>query len=440
MNNRQRQEKKRPAIVTWAAAWVGMGAAFLLLLCLSAFWPSGPVRANVARSIPGLLEETMYPCFGGFKLFQMDNYTDTIMLYEAAQVGDRQPVRDIFDNLIYTTQEDPAYDWQQGMALDLRRCLEGDTQGMEPFSYSRYWHGYLVLLRPLLMVMTYQQIRVLNYCLLLGLFGLLTFKVARKLGRETAILFAISQLAVALPLVPYNLQFSWTFYIAYGASLSLLVREEHWKTRGLPFLLFLVGGTTAFLDLLVTPIITLGLPVILGLEGKAQTLWEKLKAVVLSSLAWGAGYASIWALKWIMAGWVTGRNVIGDAVSQAGVRTATQWKGMDLTLPSIAGYLLEQLASRGLLWPLVGAMLAVLVGWLLLARDKRAVAGQSWLLLTALMAPAWFLLLKEHSIHHGWYTWRAMMPTVFAALLFLKNTCSLGQAKRRVKGWLSHGQ
>lgn len=45
--------------------------------------------------------------------------------------------------------------------LALKKYLDQD-RGLTLTSYERYWHGYLVVLKPLLLVFNYGQIRILN--------------------------------------------------------------------------------------------------------------------------------------------------------------------------------------------------------------------------------------------------------------------------------------
>ena len=77
-------------------------------------------------------------------------------------------------------------------------------------------------------------------------------------------------------------------------------------------------------------------------------------AVISGSLCWGVGYAVCWALKWVLAGLVTGQNVIGDAIHQMGVRTAADtWHGIELTWGNILAFVYQTLQDKGLFWPLV---------------------------------------------------------------------------------------
>ena len=71
--------------------------------------------------------------------------------------------------------------------------------------------------------------------------------------------FAVSQLAVTVFWVPHQVQYFTTFCIAYAGCAWVLARPR--RAGQLSIALVVLGTCTAFCDLLVTPIITLGLPV-----------------------------------------------------------------------------------------------------------------------------------------------------------------------------------
>ena len=66
-------------------------------------------------------------------------------------------------------------------------------------------------------------------------------------------------------------------------------------------------------------------------------------------------------------------------------------------------------------------------------RDRQQLTRALPLGLCALMTPAWFIVLRTHSIQHGWFTWRALGLTVFAGLAFLYYACDLRAARRRLQ-------
>ena len=65
-------------------------------------------------------------------------------------------------------------------------------------------------------------------------------------------------------------------------------------------------------------------------------------------------------------------------------------------------------------------------------RDKQQLVRALPLLLCTLMTPAWFIVLRTHSIQHGWFTWRALGLTIFAGAAFLYYCCDIRAAGRRI--------
>ncbi len=112
-------------------------------------------------------------------------------------------------------------------------------------------------------------------------------------------------------------------YFTAAGRITELVGLEFFERLG-SIALVVLGTCTAFCDLLVTPIITLGLPVAVWLcclPQRAASGARQCLPVIGGSLCWGAGYAMCWGLKWVLATLITGQDIIGDAIHQAGVRT-----------------------------------------------------------------------------------------------------------------------
>ena len=246
--------------------------------------------------------------------------------------------------------------------------------------------------------------------------------------------FAASQALVSVFFVPHQVQFFTCFAIAYAGCCWVLAKPR--GVRQLALALVVLGVATAFCDLLVTPILTLGLPVAVWLLCVPQRLAagpRQCAAVAAGSLCWGVGYGGCWALKWVLAGAITGQDVIGDAVRQIGVRTTgATWHGIELTWGNILRFVLDTLHSRGLFWPLAAVCVLALALFALCLRGRQALATALPLGLTVLMAPAWLALLRTHSIQHGWFTWRALGVTLFAGLAFVSICCSWKTGLRRL--------
>lgn len=420
------------------AAFAATVAVLFVLLLGACALPAQPVLEHVYDSAQTIQQEGLYPEYFGFKLFQMDNYTDTIMLFEAAAMGEQDPLTAMMTATAYNVDN---FETMAGdLAVYCERTIPLATGAQKavqlvPFSYARYWHGYLIWLRPLLLVTDITGVRVVQYLVLAALFAAVAVLLRRRCGLRAAVWFAVSQLLVTAFWAPHQVQFFTCFAVAYAGCVWVLAKPR--RSDDVCLALLVLGVVTSFCDLLVTPVLTLGLPLVCWLLEPQQRLragTRQCGIVVGGSLTWGVGYLLCWASKWVLAGLVTGQNVIADALHQVGVRTAADsWHGMELTWSNILHFVYTTLAGKHLFWPLVLAVVLLLTLFAASIRDRQKLARALPLGLCALMTPAWFIVLRTHSIQHGWFTWRALGLTVFAGLAFLYYCCDVRQIAKRLK-------
>ncbi len=97
-----------------------------------------------------------------YKMTQLDNVTDGYMLLEAMFSGEDDPVRNAMNN---------PYTVYEGGNPDKAAVLEShNTEGASGRGeYGRYWHGYLLFLKPLLSFFEVSDLRIMNMILCLGL-------------------------------------------------------------------------------------------------------------------------------------------------------------------------------------------------------------------------------------------------------------------------------
>ena len=268
-----------------------------------------------------------------------------------------------------------------------------------------------------------------------AVFAAVAVLLRRRCGLRAAVWFAVSQLLVTAFWAPHQVQFFTCFAVAYAGCVWVLAKPR--RSDDVCLALLVLGVVTSFCDLLVTPVLTLGLPLVCWLLEPQQRLragTRQCGIVVGGSLTWGVGYLLCWASKWVLAGLVTGQNVIADALHQVGVRTAADsWHGMELTWSNILRFVYTTLAGKHLFWPLVLAVVLLLALFAASIRDRQQLARALPLGLCALITPAWFIVLRTHSIQHGWFTWRALGLTVFAGLAFLYYCCDVRQIAKRLK-------
>jgi hypothetical protein len=393
--------------------------------------PQSWIKSNVIKSVQTIQSEGLYPNLLNFKLFQLDNFTDAVM-HTIAMTGDhKKPVLSAMSNFYYRSEN------FLDIAVDADKVAKGQLDNLSKVSYGRYWQGYLVFLKPLLIIFDYSQIRILYYLLfvfLIGTISYLTFKNTKK--RVVLFSFLITLVLFNVFIIPLSLQFSTVFIIAFIGIIIILLKPFKYanETSYLP-LFFVIGGCTSFFDFLTVPLVTLGLPLLFLVENyDYEKKWkEKLLMVIKISIVWGIGYSFIWASKWLLGSVLTDVNIFNDAINSSAKRTSNDYRGMEMTISNITKFIWENIEARGLqvyVYISAIAMALLLFVYTRSVKSKEVLLNNIYLLLVAMMVPLWFLVLRNHSIQHGWFTWRAASVSIFALILFIINTTSLTQKKR----------
>ena len=129
-----------------------------LLLVLVFCIPTGRIKENVHKSVDRILVNSEQ--FEGNAFLQhivqnKESYTDSIMVQYAFE---KIPDKNVYEHAMWAYH----YDLEEEIwaAEDsLRAVLDGaDTSQMHLREYSRYWHGYLVYLKPLLLLFSWEQL------------------------------------------------------------------------------------------------------------------------------------------------------------------------------------------------------------------------------------------------------------------------------------------
>ena len=372
-------------------------ALFFSLSTLSNTIPQSSIYDNAKESKEYFSQHDTYPEVLNVSYFTLDYFTDALMI-NIASSGDDEHILD-------TTLLNPYHSQSKGISEGLNTQNSSDIE-----HYSRYWHGYLLVLKPLLIFYSYNQIRIINAIFLLLVTCYCFYLIYIKVGKRIAVSFIISLLLIAFPIVPLTFQFSTCFYIAFIATIILLKFPQLTNTRdGSIIFFFIVGGATSYFDFLTTPQITLGFPLVAYLI--KENRFNKVKELLVLGCIWALGYASIWVSKWLIAYILTGENVIMAAVEQAEYRTAGEYNTQCLNTPiKILSYIIPFIT------------LFLLCIYKKYTIGKKAVKDNLYLLLLALFVPAWYLLLRNHSVVHYWFTWRAIVLTIFCILCFMSKT------------------
>ena len=395
--------------------------AFTVLIIGAYSIPNDAIRKNVIKSARVFQEEGLYRKLFNFKLFQMDNFTDCCMMNLAISGDDEKPVESAMMNYNYKSKN------FMELASDTEKIASGDTTNLERHSYGRYWQGYQTTLRPVLTMLDYTGIRALNYILFAALLTVCLYLLGKTISAKVALMFGISLIAINFPIIPLSLQFSTCFYIALTGMILVMKYPKLTQGTNVYCTFFTLGAVTSFMDFLTTPQLTLGLPLIIYLltrRGKEKD-W---KTVIILSVVWTMGYGLLWASKWMTGYLLTGNNILADAMQSAELRSSNLYKGMEMTIPNIISFIWDNIRAKhltGLFWLALAALAALVFVYVRTLKDRRAFKEYSWLLLVAMIVPVWFLALRNHSIQHGWFTWRAGLLSLFSLMLFIYYTTDI---------------
>ena len=270
---------------------------------------------NVKKSIPLYTKEDLYPNWAGRKdSARLDNFTDAIMLSKAIYPTSKSKMKDAMLN--------PSYNYKNRNPVQSLIDQLKETKNFTIGHYPRYWHGYLVVLKPLTMIFDIANIRLLNMLLQMIIVAYLTSVLGSTYGKGYGLSLFLSYLLLNPVSLSMSFQYSSMFYVTSLISIFLLKKIKLCMTDQNVLYLFLMSGIlTAFFDLLTYPLASLGIPLVIFLialnhEHKLKELNFAVKNTIFPTIFWGFGYAGMYIGKWLLAWQMTGYNVVVNALSQ----------------------------------------------------------------------------------------------------------------------------
>ena len=419
----------RKIIILIASPIIG----FILLLLVHLL-PTGRMFEHVYWSldiiVPEFQDETVV---NGYRATLTGNFTDCIMLLHA--IYDHPGHSNIEQSLMMYRPEflnDPADPdgWQPGNSL-VDYVVNHNVN--REVAYGRYWHGYLIFLKPLLMITSLGSVRMFFAAFQLVLLCLILIELTDKGLKREAWAFLIS--------VPF------LFYFSTFASLSLSVcyflmifalyvlikfwdRIEEKKLFIEVFLLF--GILTSYFDFLTYPLVTLGYPLVfftckrIACPASGEKKGSLFLSVISNSIAWTLGYGFMWISKWFIGRIFGCRDLIGNAVSTVGTRLQSAE-----SMNRFAGFFrvislnLKPYLNWGFFIYIVIIVTAVSVISIMNNKTShlpKILSGKfknAWVLLFIAAYPfVWFIALENHSEQHWIYTCRILAVTVYALSSF----------------------
>lgn len=389
----------------------GVLVGFLLIIFVYLL-PTAPMKTNLQKSAKELETEGEWPILiSGYSSTVLDNYTESIMLSIA-----------IYDNeqSVWVKAMKNYYAMQSAESLasdSLYAYLKDEACYGE--NYARYWHGYLVILKPLLLLFSYSDLRILNIIVLTLLVAYVTSLLKKNISTGAGAVFLLA-VAFLMPLTMYLcLDMANMLYVTLFAIIILLKKKDYWQEDNNALVyFFIIGMLTSYMDFLTYPLITLGIPlatyIVLLSCDRNQVL--NGQNTILSMIFWGLGYGGMWSAKWILASLISGENFILDALRSVKIRSGLQTTddGLLGRMQAIKNNI--DILSQGVYGKALIVLIAVLFGYLLWNKIKHQTSEKLlWpLLFVAVIPLAWLFVTNEHSSLHAWFTYRNLVVSIYA--------------------------
>lgn len=404
-----------------------LGTIFMILAYL---FPVNKMRQNANESISMLLEEgDYYKWISKDITSQSDGFTDALMINTATYEGEGSIVEKALLN--------PRADYlsEDSQTQILANSLDGIEQDRGK-TYGRYWHGYIVILKPLLVLFNYSRIRWINTfvsCVLIALILLGFYK--RFANYKYAICFMGAIIFLNPIVMRISLQFNTVFYVIMVEYIVALYFGKQLEEKGYFKYLFLLSGIlVSFLDLLTYPIAAMGMLCVLQLllfdDTLKNNIWRAVKGIVM----WLVGYIGMWSGKWIIASLLTRENIIENAINSMLYRTGTStgvegwdfsWKGLFI------GNSNWIFGENAILFKMFIIIFFATVVFLIISK-KVVIRLNRQFIITMLffcfIPIGRYVVVSNHSFIHSFFTYRECIVAIMAIMCTIVNSIEVNSS------------
>ena len=221
------------------------------------------IRNNIKESITVYESEraprdkpTITP---GLEIGKFDDYTDSIILRECMYTGD--------ESIIYNSMMNYRWSFDEidGQVDNLIASVDDEkVKDANKIDYARYWNGYLVYMKPLLLFFNVSEIRIINMILQLLLVCIVIIGLEKRLGFRYALSFGATVAFMNPVALSASIQFYDVYYLMLFQMIIVIYCEKYLdKNKRKEKLLLVSGILVAFFDFLTYPIVAFGFLIIL---------------------------------------------------------------------------------------------------------------------------------------------------------------------------------
>lgn len=413
-------------ILKYALLYITIAALFLGGLLLVSYIPKDAIEDNVRESAEIMVKEGEGKSFSSLgRVIFNDNSTDAIMINLSYTIDEdnrlesivkarrnyipgvtKEITNDLVGDLPHETE-------RYAMTVELLNTVNGKEQ--MSYEYTRYWHGYIVILRILLLFFNITTIRWIIQITLIVLLIILMYYLKKNVSLKVAIALIVAFIATDISVWVYTIQGMFVMIIA--VLVSIFIANQKINEKNMNVWLFVSGALTAYLDFLTTPLVSLLLPIIIytAINNKETTFKTECMSLIKNSFAWGFGYFGLWAAKWVIADLLYDMEIILLSFVQIYYRMGGI-REFDIGSVGLHGLLRNVVNSTNILVVAVYALIYIYaMARIDLYKKGYFLSSEKLPYYFAFLIPfIWYYAISEHSYQHFFFTYKTMLIPMLA--------------------------
>ena len=430
------EQKQLKHFLKYILTFILLVTVCTLALVSVAMIPRSSIQQNMEESAEYLnahKDHFKHYLIDGIESSIVDEVADANLLNVAYFWNADHPLESVMRSECYMTLQDQN-----------KMFLEAVKSEVEPnMQYYRYWHGSLLFVRPLLLVLNIHQIYILHYFVIASLFCCLLTILFRHGFKAEGISLIVSMISVSLWVVPFCLEFTWMFLLTFAVSILCVKLASMEKYDSFGWIFFVTGMITIFLDFFTTETLTLLIPLLLTL--RVQTCQGKDKRwifMIRCCAMWGIGYVLMWVTKWGLASCIlkfnafreVTSNIDGHLANAGYVSRMSYWisilvRNIWCMFPLSYGMAGSIFGASVILF---GVFLPVLFDRIRL-KEKIRLYNIGIYAVLGIVPYIRFITISHHSWYHYSFTYRAQAASVLALCFIILELVQLNPRKAVIK-------
>lgn len=359
-----------------------------------------------------------YMLVDGYKSTLLDIYTDTTMLSEVICPSSGRLISDVMLCPRWRLLgEENDYQLIANYSND-------DEAQVTHVHYPRYWHGYLVILKPLLIFFNVADLHLIYFFVQSVLLLLIIIGLIKRNQTSLAVCWGIGVLIINPMVTALNFQNASIFFTIllsiYFLTYSGKLDENYLVKKQCFFFFQVIGMLVAYFDFLTYPIAALGVPLLFLLYfSDTKDAIQRIKYVIFHSVMFFAGYLGMYFCKWGLATLFTDMNVFKDAYDEIMIMlNANNVEGAEITITSGMMKIFSHYIQLPYLLLIVGGVIYVAVV------SRKSKPTRTWLyrsvsVILVAFYPFCHMLASTHSFYHHHFVYREFVVTVLAVLFVI---------------------